>query len=211
MKNNNVYDASSRTVNILIAAGLVFLAAVAPAYADRNESVHGKSIGELSGGWWRWQEQNYPDFSFGEGVVNCSLGQSGPVWYLGGTGGGESARTCDAPTVGHKHLMFPLVNANFFNPDRFCEQFGSPDCTVLQKREFLDGVLSEVPAGLFNSKACSLQVEVDGVPAVYSTPIIRTQSPPFFYAGDPETVSGSCCHHSQEANTPFTSPAESVT
>jgi hypothetical protein len=189
MRNSNGRNAFSMTISFLVVGGLTFLMNSMPASADENVSLHGKTIAELSAGWWEWQEENYPGFNFGDGIVDCSLGQKGPVWYLGGTGGGSDQRTCHAPIKGHKHLMFPLVNVAMFNPDDWCEaQFGTLYCTVEQKREILDGLLSENPAGIFNSKACLPQADVDGVPAVYSASIVRTQSPPFPYAEDPEAV-----------------------
>lgn len=189
MKNRNANKAVSMTTTVFAGAGLLFLATALPASEDGELTLYDKTIGEWSAGWWEWQEENYPDFAFGDGRVDCALGQSGTVWYLGGTGGGVAERKCDAPIGEHKHLMFPLVNANIFNPDEWCTaMFGEPNCSVEQKREIMDGLFSEVPAGIFNSTACVLQAEVDGVPVVYSTPIVRTQSPLFEYAGDPETV-----------------------
>jgi len=79
---------------------------------------------------------------------------------------------------GHKHLLIPLVNGNVYDES----------LTIEEKRELLDGLFSTVPAGVLNSEACDLQINVDGMPAVYSTPIVRTQSPPFEYSGDPETI-----------------------
>jgi hypothetical protein len=145
--------------------------------------LHGKTIGQWAAKWWHWQEKNYPDYSFGDGLVDCSLGQSGPVWYLGGTGtvGGSAERECDSPITGRKHLMFPLVNVIWHNEDE-------EDLSVEEKREVLDGILSEEPAGILNSTACLLQAEVDGFPVVYSEPIVRTQTPPFAYAEDPKSV-----------------------
>ena len=189
MKSDNRNNFRTMIVNALAGAGFVLITITRPAFADETATIHGKTIGELTAGWWQWQEANYPDFAFGDGPVDCSLGQSGPVWYLGGTGGGGAQRVCDAPIKGHKHLMFPLVNANMFNPDDFCLAVtGDPDCTVEEKREILDGIFSEDPAGIFNSTACLLHAEVDGNPAVYSAPIVRTQSPPHQYGGDFESV-----------------------
>ena len=83
--------------------------------------------------------------------------------------------------------MFPLVNAAMHNPDDWCVAlFGNADCSVEQKREILDGLFSEEPAGIFNSKGCLIQAEVNGVPVVFSTSIVRTQSPPFEYSGNPD-------------------------
>ena len=175
---------------VRLTAGIVLAAAAAiasgPALAASEAKIHGKSYGQWSVGWWQWQEANFPDFAFGDGLVDCALGQSGPVWYLGGTGGGFAERTCAEPLGKHTHLFIPLVNASIFNEDPLC-----PDnfCTVEEKREILDGLFSENPPGVFESVACDLQIEVDGTPAVYSTPIVRVQSPTFSYADDDETVS----------------------
>ena len=162
----------------VIGAGVLFLATAIPASANENLILDGKSIGELTVGWYQWQEANYPDFAFGEGMVDCSLGQSGPVWYLGGTGGGAAERTCDAPINGHKHLMFPLVNAVFSNGE-------GEDATVEEKRAELDFYFDTADP----VSPCLLSAEVDGVPVVFdSVPIVRTQTPAFNYAGDPEAI-----------------------
>ena len=156
-----------------------------PTFAEIGAKIHDRTYGEWSAAWWQWQEANFPGFAFGEGLVDCSAGQSGPVWFLGGTGGGAAERECLEPLGEQIHLFIPLVNANVFNEDPLCPNL---TCTIEEKREILDGIFSEVPAGIFNSVACDLQIDIDGTPAVFSTPIIRTQSPPFDYAGDPETI-----------------------
>jgi len=43
-----------------------------------------------------------------DGVVDASIGQSGPVWFLAGNGGGTSHRICTVPSG--KALFFPLIN-----------------------------------------------------------------------------------------------------
>lgn len=156
--------------------------------------IHGKTYGEWSARWWQWQDAYFPQFEFGDGLVDCSKGQLGVVWFLAGVGpaGGSAARECDAPLKKGTHLFIPLETAALYNPDpNFC----GPDqtCTIEEKREILDGIFSEIPAGIFNSRPCDLQINVDGIPAVFSAPIVRTQSPPFEYLGeadmpDPETI-----------------------
>lgn len=163
---------------ILAVAGAFGLGMASPVSAEVGAAIHDRTYGEWSAEWWQWQEAHFPDFNFGEGLVDCSVGQSGPVWFLAGTGGGAAMRECMAPLKGHKHLLIPLVNGSVFDEP----------LTIDERRDLLDGLFSEVPAGVFNSVACDLQIDVDGKPAVYSTPIVRTQSPPFDYFGDPETV-----------------------
>jgi len=172
---------------LMVVAGALSLAMSGPVSAD-GAQIQGKTYGQWSAAWWQWQEANFPDFAFGDGLVDCSVGQSGPVWFLGGTAGSPLAeRECEEPLGNHIHLLIPLVNASFFNPDGNCPE-PNFTCTIEEKREILDGLFSEVPAGIFNSVACDLQIEIDGTPAVFATPIVRTQSPPFDYAGDPETI-----------------------
>jgi hypothetical protein len=169
--------------------GLVMLALLGTAHAGgpTEGKLSGKTYGEWSASWWQWQEANFPNFEFGEGLVDCSVGQSPPVWFLGGTGGGGAARECQEPLGNQIRLFIPLVNVSFYNPDGNCPE-PNFTCTIEEKREILDGLFSEVPAGIYNSVACDLQIDVDGTPAVLFTPIVRTQSPPFDYAGDPETI-----------------------
>jgi len=176
-----------RLAVLMAVAGALSFAMSGPVSAD-GAQIQGKTYGEWSAAWFQWQEVDFPDFDFGDGFVDCSLGQSGPVWFLGGTalGADPAERECEEPLGNHIHLFIPLVNASFYNPDASCPN--DETCTIEEKREILDGIFSEVPAGIFESVACDLQIDVDGTPAVFSTPIVRTQSPPFDYAGDPETI-----------------------
>lgn len=148
-------------------------------------SAQGVTYGDWSAAWWQWQEATYPDLDFGKGRVDCALGQSGPVWFLGGSSGGDPVtRRCDVEP--NKRLFLPLVTAADFDDDESCKD--PTACTVEEQREILDGIFSEHPAGILNSVACDLQIEVDSTPAVFSTPIVRTQSPPFFYDNNPENI-----------------------
>jgi hypothetical protein len=180
MKQSKVNKTISNTLKTTaFGAGVLFLAAAMPVSANENVTLDGKSIADLTAGWYQWQAANYPDFSFGDGEVDCSLGQNGPVWYLGGTGGGAAERTCDEAIKGHKHLMFPLVNVNFANDANLGENL-----TVEEKREILDKLFTETPDDIlpFNSTVCNLQVEIDDQPAVYDlVPIVRTQTAPFYW------------------------------
>lgn len=164
---------------LVTVVGAFSLGMTSPAAADAGAKIHDRTYGEWAAAWWQWQEANFPDFDFGEGLVDCSVGQSGPVWFLGGTGGGPAVeRECDEPLRKPIHLFIPLVNAVIFDEP----------LTIEERRELLDGFFSEEPAGLFSSVACDLQIDVDGTPTVYSTPIVRTQSPPFDRFGDPEAI-----------------------
>jgi hypothetical protein len=165
---------------------LLMIAAIAPAYAvDLGQpKINGKTYGGWSATWLQWLESQ--DFAplFEEGVVDCSKGQSGSVWFLAGTGDGDPGdppvvREC---TVPKKKLFFPLVNVWWHNES-------GEDLSVREKREVLDAFMRDDVPGLFNSRACNLHVTLNGDPALFSgVTIARTQSPPFSFAGDPETV-----------------------
>lgn len=82
-------------------------------------------------------------------------------------------RTCSDPIPKGKALFFPLVNLFFTNdPDE--------NATVLEKREVLDF--------LTTGFACNLHSTVDDIPTIFTTPTVRTQSPPFSLFGDEEAI-----------------------
>jgi hypothetical protein len=82
----------------------------------------GLSYGEWSAKWWQWvystkleqnpQLQGIPP-SFPADKVDCSLGQSGPVWFLGADFGGTAARECKDTVPTDVSLFFPVVNTYF--------------------------------------------------------------------------------------------------
>lgn len=187
-----------------MAAGLtlaVASATAAPAGATSAwPPVEGRTLGEWTARWWQWAfDQGLNDGpSFQAGEIDCRFGQTGQIWFLAGIagdtgtigGGGTAGRTCKQPIPAHVRLFFPLVNVNLGNPDALCP-FGNPgpnpgNCTVAQKRRLVDSVLSDTVPGPFNSTACQLKAELDGIPVYFGgTPILRLQSPPFFLAALP--------------------------
>lgn len=189
----------SRIATSILVAGGVGLATAGPVGADTGPEIQGKTYGEWSAAWWQWAEEFYTDsdgnMDFGTGRVDCSLGQSGPVWFLGGTSFGKAERRCTLKR--NKYLFVPLVNAADFDDEPSCAQ---QPCTVEEQRDILNGIFSLEPPGIFGppgTVACQLQADVcsgrcpdrvKGTPAVFSTPIVRTQSPPFEYDGNPDNV-----------------------
>jgi hypothetical protein len=71
----------------------------------------GKTYEEWSILWWQWAEAIpfgvNPVFNDKTGI-HGSIGQSGPVWFLAGAGGGEIKRTVTVPLG--KPLFFPISN-----------------------------------------------------------------------------------------------------
>jgi len=93
-------------------------------FGNRNPKVHppcstpyGMTYGEWTAKWWQWVysiplESNpqlagmppQPD-------VDCSQGQSGPVWFLAAGFGGTAVRSCTVPTG--VSIFFPVTNTYF--------------------------------------------------------------------------------------------------
>jgi len=75
-----------------------------------NSPVYGKEYGEWSAAWWQWilaipaanSPVNDPT------GANCGVNQSGPVWFLAGTTGGDATRACTVPSS--RAVMFPIIN-----------------------------------------------------------------------------------------------------
>jgi hypothetical protein len=139
--------------------------------------MNGASYSEWIARWYQWvcslPKSHNPLFE----TADCSAGQSGPVWFLGGTfvvaeeNGvyvGRADRTCRIPS-GTK-LFFPIIDIaiNTLNPDR-------TDQYLLDYAEYLGGFL--VPE--------SLRLEIDGK-AVSDVAQYRVASPVFHTGPLPE-------------------------
>jgi hypothetical protein len=138
---------SRRAVVAVATAALVLTAppGIPGAHAARsspviplNSSAFGHSYGEWSARWWQWSYSlpttRHPLFD----TARCDAGQSGKVWFLGGTftliqqGNevvGVAERTCHVPAG--KALFFPLLNAEW---DNVCPPL-DPPLSVPQLRQ----------------------------------------------------------------------------
>jgi hypothetical protein len=72
----------------VIVLGLITLVMLTPAWADgeggTNKLIKNQHIyGDLGGEFWEWAFDNEFEM-FADGEVDCSLGQSGKVWFLQG-------------------------------------------------------------------------------------------------------------------------------
>ncbi len=167
--------ATLMTVLLVFALAAALMASATPVSAGDSPdpvgipgdaSAFGRTYGEWSAAWWQWgyelPDENHPVVT--EGPVDCSYGQSGRVWFLAGTTGGDVERSCRIP-VG-KPLFYPILNVSYINSEP--NECGRPEgCTVEEKRDVL--------TWLFDTFPCNFYSTVDGVPTVQ----IRTQSPPF--------------------------------
>jgi hypothetical protein len=167
-------------VDVLVFFLMLTAAVTADAGGKGQLTIHGKTYGEWSAKWWQWirsipdpDGQSHPLTNSGE--VDCSIGQSGPVFFLAGTTGSTPVvRECTVPKG--KELFFSPLNFMFHNEP------ADPPLTEAEKRELLDSVIDDHDNILdpFNGRACHLAVTVDGVSTVFSAvTVARTQSPAF--------------------------------
>lgn len=180
-----------KTIPSFFVLGILILTGANPALAGSPKL---DSLGEVSAAWWQWiysfpASQN-PQTK--QGAVDCSIGQSGHIWFLAGSPTGTDAyvRSCAVPH--QKALFFPVLNGSWVNEP-------GENLTVAEKRDILDGVISDLrpgflaDLGLPGSRSCRLEVTVDGEISTFSVPTVRVQSPPFVASKgghvDPEAIS----------------------
>ena len=165
----------------LAAATLALLIAKLPAQAAGrnlnprvftiNSTPYGKTYGEWSAEHWKWTFSFPVDHHPQTDTADCSAGQSGPVWFLGGTftttseGAtviGRATRNCTVP-VG-KALFFPIIDS---------------ECSTLEGNGTTDAELRGC-AAFFQDHANSMTCVIDGVP-VRNLESYRVQLPLFTY------------------------------
>jgi hypothetical protein len=76
-----------------------------------DSKPYGKSYAEWSNVWWQWLLSIPEDKSpAGDSTGKlCGTNQQGPIWFLAGTFGGASERTCTIPSG--KAIMFSPINS----------------------------------------------------------------------------------------------------
>jgi hypothetical protein len=137
----------------LVAVGDVARADSAPVLPP-HANAFGKTYDEWAAEWWQWAADvpagdNHPLFADGE--MDCSVGQEGKVWFLGGTyaESGEADRVCKVPTG--KALFFPVVNV-------ICSPFTGDDPDTL-----LECPVNPVAAWGLEFEVNPLGATIDGV------------------------------------------------
>ena len=117
-----------RILAVAIVLGLAVLAVPSvmarnaddPKVMDRDSVAYGRTYSEWSAAWWQWAlsipASQHPLFD----TADCSVGQSGPVWFLGGKfcatnqsncGTSNVVRSCSVPAG--KALYIPILNAEW--------------------------------------------------------------------------------------------------
>lgn len=138
-----------------------------PNVISPDSVAYGRTYSEWSAAWWQWAFSipvaSHPLFDNGD----CSVGQSGPVWFLGGkfcqTGTscspGPETRSCSIPAG--KALFFPLINVEDSAPEEPTYACGSmPPLipgTIAEMR-----MCDESWVEFYLNGARNLKVEVDG-------------------------------------------------
>jgi hypothetical protein len=118
-----------------------------------NTNPHGAPYGEWGARWWQWvfslpagNPATHPLLT--AGAVDCSIGQSGDVWFLAGNiSGGLTVRNCTVRAG--KALFFPILNS-------WCDNVGfdAPSNLTLPQLQAC--------AASFVDPAASLHALVDG-------------------------------------------------
>jgi len=169
MKNNTCGKSQCSlvlaSITLRVLTALALLTWVSAAWAQRNPNPrvlppnsvpYGKTYAEWGAAWWQWAlsipaARNPVSDHTGQ---FCDQGQSGPVWFLAGTFGFSTERSCTVPAG--KALFFPLVNR--------ISGAGVGSCEPTKP-----GVACDVDAFIrsaldFLARVDILEAEVDGVP-----------------------------------------------
>ena len=163
-------------VVIAIVLGLAMLAvpsALAQLVLPPDSVVYGRTYGEWSAEWWQWAFSipvaTHPLFDKGD----CSVGQSGPVWFLGGSFvSNKDVRSCTVPAG--KMLFFPILNGEDSNVE---ESFNN-GCSDPIFGSTIVGLRKCATAG---QDGLSVRATIDGFPISHIARNFRFQSPAFSF------------------------------
>jgi len=148
-----------------------------PRILPPGSASHGHTYSEWSAQQWQWLYSLPVDAHPLFDTADCSAGQVGHVWFLGGTFTtvspepgvviGTATRDCTVP-VGTA-LFFPIIDA---------------ECATAEGNGTTDAELSACAKDIIDH-AVDLSCEIDGV-AVQNLPAFRAQSPLFTWGPLPE-------------------------
>jgi len=154
----------------------VYFAGTEPGKSPNSAAANANAnqFGELSALWWEWI-YSFPaatNPNLAQGAVDCGFGQSShsrsaQIWFLAGTFGGVTNRTCTVPRG--ISLFFPLLNIEYDNVG-CCEPTTLPFSFSIQQMKQLAALAEDGPL--------ELHASVDGVPVAS----YRAQSNIFSYS-----------------------------
>jgi hypothetical protein len=171
----------TRTAPFIFAVAALLLglstasAQINPGIVDPTNSYAGKTYSQLAAGWWQYYMSlpmtNSPlNYIPGSPPVPISTGQSGPVWFIGGSyaSGGTLSFTNTIPSVGLFLIIGGIERDNA----------GCPPTSY--NEPYL-----RTSAGITEYRATNMTCSIDGVPITYiddvTTTPYRVQSPAFSY------------------------------
>lgn len=153
----SIVGLATASISTLVMASLPIQSVLAESSSQQNNPriapiqshPSGKSYSQWAATWWKWALENpastNPLLDKGE----CSVGQKGRVWFIGGTFSGEAVvRDCTVPPG--TSLFFPLINS-------FYGAFTTDPPEQRTEKFVRDQVACTAPPTL-------LQAEIDGVP-----------------------------------------------
>jgi hypothetical protein len=168
-------------VAVLVIIGLMLLPAVSfsqntnPGVLTPNSKSYGMSYQEWSARWWQWAVSMPLDHNPLADTADCSTGQLGPVWFLGGSFTSATAvRNCQVPAG--KSLFFPIINVD-------CSSLESPPffgATAGDRRACAKSIIDTVSG---------VSAEIDGV-SVQDLTKYRATSPDFHFVAPNNNVLG---------------------
>lgn len=140
-----------------------------------NAQPNGKSYAEWTADWWRWAA-GIPCATnpiFDATGANAGINQSGPVYFLAGTGGATVTRNVTIPHG--KKILFPLIN--------YLNDYPCPDPNFQPAQgQSLADFLTEGAAAQMDM-AGNLEVTLDGV-ALNNETDYRFPSGLFYFTGN---------------------------
>lgn len=166
-------------VSLMVVLALPVFAQFTSPVVKTSEVAFGRTYGEWSAAWWQWAFSipvaSHPLFENGD----CSVGQSGSVWFLGGkfcqTGqpcNGTATRSCTVPAG--KGLFFPLNNVEDSAPEE--PNYGCGNSlpplvsgTIAERRQCV---------AMYVDAAPKLEADLDGRP-IHNLKDFRVQSVEF--------------------------------
>lgn len=168
-----------RIVVVAIVLGLAVLAvpsAMAQWVIPPTSVAYGRTYSEWSAAWQQWALSipvaHHPLFDNGD----CSVGQSGPVWFLGGKfcalnnpncGTSNVVRSCSVPSG--KALYIPILNVEWSVLEVKTDQNPNPQITDLRS------------AAASNMDGSTTEIDVDGRQIRNLQPNFRVQSAAFVF------------------------------
>jgi hypothetical protein len=112
-----------------------------------DSKPYGLTYGEWTAKWWQWAYSMTEEHSpmVDDTGRNCANNQTGPVWFLAGTGGGAVTRQCTIPA--DKAILMPIINVECdtaADPSRTEADLRScakaDQDTVIEKEITIDGI-----------------------------------------------------------------------